>query len=80
MNSIPLDGTGAVVRVGRYGPYLQRARRDSERASVPEDLAPDELTAEKVEELLSAPSGDRELGTTADGREITARSGATART
>ncbi len=42
MNSIPLDGSGVVVRVGRYGPYLQRGE---ERASVPEDLAPDELTA-----------------------------------
>jgi DNA topoisomerase I len=72
VNSIPLDGTGVVVRVGRYGPYLQRGE---ERASVPEDLAPDELTPEKIEELLSAPSGDRALGTAADGREITARSG-----
>ncbi len=72
VNSIPLGDTGVVVRVGRYGPYLQRGE---ERASVPEDLAPDELTPEKVEEILSAPSGDRELGTTADGREITARSG-----
>jgi DNA topoisomerase-1 len=72
VNSIPLDGTGVVVRVGRYGPYLQRGE---ERASVPDDLAPDELTPEKVEELLSAPSGDRELGTTGDGREITAKTG-----
>jgi DNA topoisomerase-1 len=72
VNSIPLDGTGAVVRVGRFGPYLQR---DEDRASLPEDLAPDELTPAKVEELLSAPSGDIELGTAADGREITARSG-----
>ena len=31
--------------------------------SIPEDLAPDELTDEKVRELLEAPSGDRELGT-----------------
>ena len=76
VNSIPLDGTGVVVRVGRYGPYLQRgADEDAQRASVPEDLPPDELTPAKVEELLSAPSGDRELGTTADGRSITARSG-----
>ncbi|MDT4934177.1 MAG: topoisomerase [Pseudonocardiales bacterium] len=72
VNSIPLDGTGAVVRVGRYGPYLQRG--EEERASIPEDLAPDELTPEKVEELLSAPSGDRLLGSD-DGREITAKSG-----
>ena len=76
VNSIPLGDTGVLVRVGRYGPYLQRGSDDeSQRASVPEDLAPDELTPEKVEELLSAPSGDIALGTTADGREITARSG-----
>ena len=30
---------------------------------MPEDLPPDELTSEKVDELLAAPSGDRELGT-----------------
>ncbi|MCU1656171.1 MAG: topA [Pseudonocardiales bacterium] len=72
VNSIALDGTGAVVRVGRYGPYLQRGE---ERASLPEDLAPDEVTPEKVEELLSAPSGDRVLGTDDDSREITAKSG-----
>jgi DNA topoisomerase-1 len=72
VSSIPLSD-GVVVRVGRYGPYLQRG--EDERASIPEDLAPDELTPEKVEELLSAPSGDRVLGTTADGREVTAKSG-----
>ena len=76
VNSIPLGDTGVLVRVGRYGPYLQRGTDDAEqRASIPDDLAPDELTPEKVEELLSAPSGDRGLGTTADGREITARTG-----
>jgi DNA topoisomerase-1 len=72
VNSIAL-GEGVVVRVGRYGPYLQRG--EDERASIPEDLPPDELTPEKVEELLSAPSGDRALGDTDDGREITAKSG-----
>jgi DNA topoisomerase-1 len=75
VNSIPI-GEGVVVRVGRYGPYLQRGDGDdAQRASIPEDLAPDELTPEKVQELLSAPSGDRVLGTTPDGREITARAG-----
>jgi DNA topoisomerase-1 len=72
VSSIPISD-GVVVRVGRYGPYLQRG--EDERASLPDDLAPDELTPEKVEELLSAPSGDRSLGTTSDGREITAKSG-----
>ncbi|WP_375493504.1 type I DNA topoisomerase [uncultured Jatrophihabitans sp.] len=78
VNSIPLGNVadGTVVRVGRYGPYLQRGEGDdAQRASLPEDLAPDELTPDKIEELLNAPSGDRDLGTTGDGREITARAG-----
>ncbi|MCF6736410.1 type I DNA topoisomerase [Blastococcus sp. KM273129] len=68
VNSIPLratdpEGRPVVVRVGRYGPYLQAGGEDGARVSIPEDLAPDELTTEKVRELLEAPSGDRELGT-----------------
>jgi DNA topoisomerase-1 len=59
INSLEI-GDGIVLRVGRYGPYLERG---DQRASVPEELAPDELTLEKAEELLSQPSGDRELGT-----------------
>ncbi|WP_375484651.1 type I DNA topoisomerase [uncultured Jatrophihabitans sp.] len=81
INSIPLGFSSdpaqdVVVRVGRYGPYLQQGTpEDGRRASLPDDLAPDELTPEKVEELLSAPSGDRELGALPDGREVTAKSG-----
>ena len=56
--SFPI-GNDVVVRVGRYGPYLERGE---DRASLPEDLPPDELTLEMAEELLAAPSGDRELG------------------
>jgi DNA topoisomerase I len=59
VNSIPI-GSDIVLRVGRYGPYVERG---DERASVPEEMAPDELTVEKAEELLAAPSGERELGT-----------------
>jgi DNA topoisomerase-1 len=59
INSIPIGDGDIVLRVGKYGPYLQRG---DERASVPEDIAPDELTVERAEELLTAPSGDRELG------------------
>ena len=72
VNSLPL-GDGIVLRVGRYGPYVERGE---ERASVPEDMAPDELTIEKAEELLSAPSGDRVLGTHPEwGTEIAAKAG-----
>ena len=75
VNSIPLFDD-VVVRVGRYGPYLQRGSAETgERASIPDNLPPDELTREKVEELLKAPSGDRALGLTDDGREIVAKSG-----
>ncbi len=67
INSIPLgadsDGVPIVVRVGRYGPYLQRGDGDEvERASIPDDIPPDELTPERAVELLEAPSGDRDLG------------------
>ncbi|MCZ2836245.1 type I DNA topoisomerase [Modestobacter sp. VKM Ac-2985] len=68
VNSIPLralapGGEPVVVRVGRYGPYLQAGGEDGARVSIPEDIAPDELTTERVTELLNAPSSDRELGT-----------------
>ena len=72
INSIEL-GNGIVLRVGRYGPYLER---DGQRANVPEDVVPDELTVEKAEELLAMPSGDRELGPDPEtGRQIVARTG-----
>jgi DNA topoisomerase-1 len=72
INSIEL-GNGIVLRVGRYGPYLER---DGQRANVPDDVVPDELTVEKAEELLAQPSGDRELGADPQtGHEIVARTG-----
>jgi DNA topoisomerase-1 len=75
VNSIPLYDD-VVVRVGRYGPYLQRGGDDGDRASLPDEVVPDELTPEWVEELLNAPSGDRVLGTDPEtGREIVARAG-----
>jgi DNA topoisomerase I len=73
INSIAIPGTDVVVRVGRYGPYLER---DGTRASLPPDVAPDELTAAKAEELLSKPSGDRPLGADpSTGREIVVKDG-----
>ena len=72
VNSIPIPGSEAVVRVGRYGPYLEHGER---RASLPADLAPDELSPERVEELLSQPD-NRPLGVDPRaGTEIVVRSG-----
>ena len=74
INTIPFDDSDDIVlRTGKFGPYLQRGE---ERASVPEDLPPDELTLAKAIELLDAPSTDRTLGTDPEtGKDVIARSG-----
>ncbi|WP_328480544.1 type I DNA topoisomerase [Streptomyces sp. NBC_00377] len=78
VSSFPV-GNDIVLRVGRYGPYIERGEKDSEghqRADVPEDLAPDELSIELAEELLAKPSGDFELGADpGTGHQIIARDG-----
>jgi DNA topoisomerase-1 len=73
VSSFPLAGTDIVVRVGRYGPYLER---EGQRANIPEGTAPDELTPEFATELLSRPSGDKILGTDpATGHTVVAKAG-----
>jgi len=73
VSSFPLAGTDIVIRVGRYGPYLER---DGERVNVPEGTAPDELTPEFAAELFERPSGDKILGSDpASGLTIVARAG-----
>ena len=73
VSSFPLAGSDIVVRVGRYGPYLER---DEQRVNVPDNIAPDELTVEKAEELFNQPNGDVLLGTDPDtGREVVAKAG-----
>jgi DNA topoisomerase I len=77
INSIPIgvgaDGVPIVARVGRYGPYLQRG---DDRASLPDDLCPDELTVARSEELLAAPTNDRVLGVDpASGLDVSVKAG-----
>ncbi len=76
INSIPMFDD-VVVRVGRYGPYLERIRDGvSQRANLPDDLPPDELTAEVAEQLFSVPQEGRSLGVDAlTGHEIVAKEG-----
>ncbi|MCU1465297.1 MAG: topA [Actinomycetia bacterium] len=66
VSTIPIgtDDTGheIIVRVGRYGPYVQR--EDDETASLPPDIAPDELTVALALDLIAKQSeGPRNLGT-----------------
>src|SRR5690606_25687121 len=67
LNSTRITDT-ATLRFGKYGPYLEVIDPADPEAkprivNVPEDLAPDELTAEKAQELIDAPvAGDRVLG------------------
>ena len=78
VNSIDL-GEGVVLRVGRYGPYVQEEREGAEarNASVPDSIAPDELTPAKARELLDKSSFDgRELGVDPEtGRKVLAKAG-----
>lgn len=83
VNSVEI-APGIVLRVGKYGPYLEKPLPADapegtvpERANVPEDLAPDELTAEKALELMeSAGPEERSLGTDPHtGHEIVAKNG-----
>ncbi len=72
VNSFDL-GNGLVVRVGRYGPYIEQ---DGRRVSIPDDLPPDELTPAVAEELLSRASEGRTLGQDPEsGHEIGVRDG-----
>ncbi|HEY3933604.1 MAG TPA: type I DNA topoisomerase [Gemmatimonadales bacterium] len=50
---VALDGLGATVRIGRFGPYVEREDGDTQlRASLPRDATPADITAERVETLL----------------------------
>jgi len=76
VSSIPLgidgEGRSIVARVGKFGPYLARTEAapvtagepggEEQTVSIPDDIVPDELTLDRANELLDAPSGDREVG------------------
>lgn len=85
INSIEI-ADGINLRVGKFGPYLEMGGdidtetgeiKDPVRANVPADLAPDELTAEKAQELIEQGKQDgRELGVDPEtGHTVVARDG-----
>ncbi len=68
IGSIPIgkdkEGVEVVARIGRYGPYVQR---EDERASIPDDMAPDEVTLAKALELIENQNlGDKIFGSDPD--------------
>ncbi len=86
VNSIPLfideQMRQIVVRVGRYGPYLEREVPGpdgdpvAQRANLPDELPPDELSLEMAEKLFATPQEGRSLGTDpVSGHEILAKEG-----
>ncbi|HET7761278.1 MAG TPA: type I DNA topoisomerase [Phycicoccus sp.] len=91
-------GEGIVVRVGRYGPYVEETvpagvdpstgevldaaaaatgEGQPRRATITDDIAPDEMTPARARELLAQAADDgRVLGTDpATGHEVVARAG-----
>ena len=92
ISTIPI-GDGIVVRVGRYGPYVEEtspegvdlstgevaegASGQPRRATITDDIAPDEMTPAKARELLEQSSDDgRVLGQDPEtGRDIVAKAG-----
>ncbi len=73
INTVELPRTDIVVRVGKYGPYLERG---TDRQTLPPDIAPDELTPERAEEILAQGNQEHELGVDPEsGRTVTVRSG-----
>ncbi len=73
VNTVELPGTDIVVRVGRYGPYLERG---DERQTLPPEIAPDELTPERAAELLAQGRQEQELGVDPEsGRTVAVRNG-----
>lgn len=76
LNSTRITDT-ATLRFGKYGPYLEITEpgADAEAkpriVNIPEELAPDELTPEKAQELIDAPvAGDRVLGENAENGKL----------
>jgi DNA topoisomerase-1 len=68
------DGTEVVVRVGKFGPFVQVGE---DTASIPDDLAPDEVTVSKAMELIAQSAGsDRIVGVDpVSGQEIFVKAG-----
>lgn len=76
--TIELDGVEAKVRVGRYGPFLQKdgGGPEPETASIPDDIAPADITNALAEQWIELKKqGPQSIGSTEDGQPIYSLSG-----
>ncbi len=65
------EGRAVVVRIGRYGPFLQRGEGDGKQsASLPDGLAPADLTLEMAREILETQSDGPQILGHQDGEPI----------
>lgn len=77
------QGRPITVRVGRFGPYIERqvgvsasGEPEYQRANLPDSTTPDELNIELAEKLFATPQSGRELGINpATGRMVVAKEG-----
>ncbi len=79
INSIKISDD-ITLRIGKYGPYLEAPGESPDtprRINIPQELAPDELTAAKAQELIDAPVvGDRVIGINPEnGKRVVAKDG-----
>ncbi len=67
----------AAVRIGRFGPYLERGSgEDRQTAALPEDLAPGDLTPELAESLFArGDEGPAALGQDPEGQPVYLKDG-----
>jgi DNA topoisomerase-1 len=81
LNSMELPN-GVILRIWPSGSYIEvddpeNGPEAKRKVYLPDDMAPDELTAERIQELIDAPiAGDRVLGINPDnGKEVLAKDG-----
>jgi DNA topoisomerase-1 len=63
--TVMLDGLGAAIRIGRFGPYAEREENgELVRASLPRDVSPADLDPERIDALIrQRAEGPESIGT-----------------